>query len=248
MVGEPDPVDTGGETAAEADAKLAALIKPAASGTRREGRARGHGYERRRARSATTTEHGQGGRARGRAHAVPLSTSRAARPRPQRGDRVHRSRSSSAGTSPTRSSRGCARRCSTSGTSTATRSSTAPATSDDLRRPRARRGGHELGPPKMIYTGLTQPFWVDMSIGAVGRHLRRVAVHLLSAVEVHRARPLQARAPDHASRSRCSRAVFFVCGALFCFYFALPTAATSSCWLQHAQSAVDAEHARSTST
>ena len=30
MVGEADPVDNGGETAAEADAKLAALIKPAA--------------------------------------------------------------------------------------------------------------------------------------------------------------------------------------------------------------------------
>jgi len=30
MVGEADPVDTGGQTAAEADAKLAALIKPAA--------------------------------------------------------------------------------------------------------------------------------------------------------------------------------------------------------------------------
>ena len=43
--------------------------------------------------------------------------------------------------------------------------------------------------------GSTEPFWVDMSVGMWAGIFVVVAVHLLSAVEVHRARPLQARAP-----------------------------------------------------
>jgi sec-independent protein translocase protein TatC len=79
----------------------------------------------------------------------------------------------------------------------------------------------DWGPPRLIYTGLTQPFWVDMSIGlwagvfvaspfiffelwrfiAPGLYKKERRVTVVFAV---------------------FSAVFFVCGALFCFEFALP--------------------------
>ncbi len=77
------------------------------------------------------------------------------------------------------------------------------------------------GAPKLIYTSLTQPFWVDMSVG------------LWAGIFV--ASPLifyqlwKFIAPGLYKKERRTSvafaifsAIFFVCGALFCFYFALP--------------------------
>ena len=83
------------------------------------------------------------------------------------------------------------------------------------------KGELDWGPPRLIYTGLTQPFWVDMSIG------------LWAGIFV--ASPLifyqlwKFIAPGLYKRERkigVAFAVFsgllFVAGALFCFYVALP--------------------------
>jgi sec-independent protein translocase protein TatC len=81
--------------------------------------------------------------------------------------------------------------------------------------------GDDWGPPRLIYTGLTQPFWVDMSIGLwagifVGSPF--IFYQLWSFI-----------APGLYKRERritvafaVFSAVFFACGALFCFEFALP--------------------------
>ena len=81
--------------------------------------------------------------------------------------------------------------------------------------------GEDWGPPRLIYTGLTQPFWVDMSVG------------LWAGIFV--ASPLifyqlwRFIAPGLYKRERrvtvafaVFSAVFFAGGALFCFYGALP--------------------------
>jgi sec-independent protein translocase protein TatC len=79
----------------------------------------------------------------------------------------------------------------------------------------------DWGPPKMIYTGLTQPFWVDMSIGLWA------GLFLASPFIFYQL--WQFIAPGLYKRERkigVSFAVFsgvsFVAGALFCFYVALP--------------------------
>ena len=88
--------------------------------------------------------------------------------------------------------------------------------------------GHELikhgtswGPPKLIYTGLTQPFWVDMSVGMWA------GIFVASPLIFYQL--WQFIAPGLYKRERrfgvifaVSSAILFVCGALFCFYFALP--------------------------
>jgi sec-independent protein translocase protein TatC len=88
--------------------------------------------------------------------------------------------------------------------------------------------GHELikngtswGPPKLIYTGLTQPFWVDMSVGMWA------GIFVASPLIFYQL--WQFIAPGLYKRERrvgvvfaVSSALLFVAGALFCFYFALP--------------------------
>jgi sec-independent protein translocase protein TatC len=83
------------------------------------------------------------------------------------------------------------------------------------------KAGTSWGPPKLIYTGLTQPFWVDMSVGMWA------GIFVASPLIFHQL--WQFIAPGLYKRERkigvtfaISSAIFFVCGALFCFYFALP--------------------------
>jgi len=75
------------------------------------------------------------------------------------------------------------------------------------------------GAPRLNYFGLTQPFWVDMSIGLW------VTDHLLSAVEVHRARALQEGAPYRGRVRVFLRGVLRVRGAVLLLLHA--TAAVS---------------------
>ena len=77
------------------------------------------------------------------------------------------------------------------------------------------------GPPKLIYTGLTQPFWVDMSIGLWA------GIFVASPFIFYQL--WKFIAPGLYKKERRTTiafagfsAVFFVCGALFCFEFALP--------------------------
>jgi sec-independent protein translocase protein TatC len=81
--------------------------------------------------------------------------------------------------------------------------------------------GDDWGPPRLIYTGLTQPFWVNMSIALWA------GIFVASPFIFHQL--WQFIAPGLYKRERritvsftVFSAVFFVCGALFCFYFALP--------------------------
>jgi sec-independent protein translocase protein TatC len=87
--------------------------------------------------------------------------------------------------------------------------------------------GHDIpvdldwGAPKLIYTGLTQPFWVDMSIGMwAGIFLASPFIFY----ELWRfiAPGLYKRERKVTAAFAVFSAVFFVSGALFCFYFALP--------------------------
>jgi sec-independent protein translocase protein TatC len=83
------------------------------------------------------------------------------------------------------------------------------------------KAGTSWGPPKLIYTGLTQPFWVDMSIGMWA------GIFVASPLIFHQL--WQFIAPGLYKKERrigvtfaATSALFFVAGALFCFYFALP--------------------------
>ncbi len=79
----------------------------------------------------------------------------------------------------------------------------------------------DWGPPVMIYTGLTQPFWVDMSVGLWA------GIFLSSPFIFYQL--WKFIAPGLYKKERkitvafaVFSAIFFVSGALFCFYFALP--------------------------
>jgi sec-independent protein translocase protein TatC len=81
--------------------------------------------------------------------------------------------------------------------------------------------GTSWGPPRLIYTGLTQPFWVDMSVGMWA------GIFLASPLIFHQI--WQFIAPGLYKKERrvgvtfaVTSAIFFVTGALFCFEFALP--------------------------
>jgi len=83
------------------------------------------------------------------------------------------------------------------------------------------KAGTSWGPPQLIYTGLTQPFWVDMSIGLWA------GVFVASPFMFHQL--WRFIAPGLYKRERrltiyfaVFSAMFFVAGALFCFYFVLP--------------------------
>src|SRR5450631_1658519 len=82
---------------------------------------------------------------------------------------------------------------------------------------------HELsyGAPKLNYFGLTQPFWVDMSIGLWA------GIFVASPIIFYQlwkfiAPGLYKKERRTAVAFAAFSAVFFVCGALFCFYFTLP--------------------------
>jgi sec-independent protein translocase protein TatC len=81
--------------------------------------------------------------------------------------------------------------------------------------------GTSWGPPKLIYTGLTQPFWVNMSVAMWA------GIFVASPLIFHQI--WQFIAPGLYKKERrvgvtfaVMSAIFFVCGALFCFEFALP--------------------------
>ena len=83
-------------------------------------------------------------------------------------------------------------------------------------------GTANWGFQKMIYTGLTQPFWVDMSIGLWA------GIFVASPLVFYQlwkfiAPGLYKRERRYTVSFAMFSAVFFVCGALFCFYFAMPT-------------------------
>ena len=79
----------------------------------------------------------------------------------------------------------------------------------------------DWGPPKLIYTGLTQPFWVDMSIG-MWAGIFVASPFMFYQLWRFIAPGLYKRERRTTVAFACFSAVFFVCGALFCFYFALP--------------------------
>jgi sec-independent protein translocase protein TatC len=81
--------------------------------------------------------------------------------------------------------------------------------------------GTSWGKPTLIYTGLTQPFWTDMSVALWA------GIFVASPVIFHQL--WKFIAPGLYKRERklgvvfaIASAIFFVCGALFCFYVALP--------------------------
>jgi sec-independent protein translocase protein TatC len=79
----------------------------------------------------------------------------------------------------------------------------------------------DWGPPTLIYTGLTQPFWVGMSIGLWA------GLFVASPVIFYQlwkfvAPGLYKKERKLAVAFACFSFVFFICGALFCFYFTLP--------------------------
>lgn len=83
------------------------------------------------------------------------------------------------------------------------------------------KAGTSWGPPKLIYTGLTQPFWVDMSVAIWA------GIFVASPLMFHQL--WKFIAPGMYKRERrmgvafaVMSAIFFVSGALFCFYLALP--------------------------
>ena len=87
--------------------------------------------------------------------------------------------------------------------------------------------GHHLteatnwGPPQLIYTGLTQPFWVDMSVGMWAGIF--VASPLIFFQLWRFIAPgLYKKERRIAVSFAVISALCFAVGALFCYYFALP--------------------------
>jgi sec-independent protein translocase protein TatC len=87
--------------------------------------------------------------------------------------------------------------------------------------------GHALkpddnwGPPKLIYTGLTDVFWTDMSL-ALWAGLFVSSPIIFYQLWKFIAPGLYKRERRMSIAFAVFSAGFFVCGALFCFYFALP--------------------------
>ena len=80
---------------------------------------------------------------------------------------------------------------------------------------------HDWGLPKLIYTGLTQPFWVDMSIG-LWAGIFVASPFIFYQLWRFIAPGLYKKERKTTVYFACFSAVFFVSGALFCFEFALP--------------------------
>jgi sec-independent protein translocase protein TatC len=79
----------------------------------------------------------------------------------------------------------------------------------------------DWGRPRLIYTGLTQPFWVDMSIG-MWAGIFVASPFIFYQLWQFIAPGLYKRERKLAVAFAVFSALFFIGGALFCFYLALP--------------------------
>lgn len=79
----------------------------------------------------------------------------------------------------------------------------------------------DWGPPVMIYTGLTQPFWVDMSIG-LWAGIFVASPFIFYQLWRFIAPGLYKKERRVTVAFAVFSAIFFVSGALFCYYLALP--------------------------
>jgi sec-independent protein translocase protein TatC len=79
----------------------------------------------------------------------------------------------------------------------------------------------DWGPPQMIATGVTQPFWVNMSV-ALWAGIFVASPLIFYQLWKFIAPGLYKRERKIGVTFATLSAVFFVAGALFCFYFALP--------------------------
>jgi sec-independent protein translocase protein TatC len=82
-------------------------------------------------------------------------------------------------------------------------------------------GDVDWGPPKLIYTGLTQPFWVNMSL-ALWAGIFVASPFIFYQLWKFIAPGLYKRERRVGISFAVLSGIFFVAGALFCFYLALP--------------------------
>ncbi|HEX3766475.1 MAG TPA: twin-arginine translocase subunit TatC [Kofleriaceae bacterium] len=87
--------------------------------------------------------------------------------------------------------------------------------------PALKPGEVDWGPPKLIYLSLTQPFWVNMSV-ALWAGIFVASPLIFYQLWRFIAPGLYRRERRVAVAFAVLSAVFFVTGALFCFYVALP--------------------------
>jgi len=87
--------------------------------------------------------------------------------------------------------------------------------------PNLPKGEFDWGPPKLIFTGITQPFWVNMSV-ALWAGIFVASPLIFYQLWRFIAPGLYKRERKVTVTFAVLSAVFFVSGALFCFYFALP--------------------------
>jgi sec-independent protein translocase protein TatC len=81
--------------------------------------------------------------------------------------------------------------------------------------------GADWGPPRLIYTGLTQPFWVNMSV-ALWAGIFVASPFIFYQLWKFIAPGLYKRERKITISFAVLSGVFFASGALFCFSFALP--------------------------
>ena len=87
--------------------------------------------------------------------------------------------------------------------------------------PNLPKGEADWGPPRLIYTGLTQPFWVNMSV-ALWAGIFVASPIIFYQLWKFIAPGLYKRERKVTISFAVLSAVFFIAGALFCFEFALP--------------------------
>jgi sec-independent protein translocase protein TatC len=79
----------------------------------------------------------------------------------------------------------------------------------------------DWGQPRLIFTGLTQPFWVDMSIG-LWAGVFAASPFIFYQLWRFIAPGLYKKERRVAFTFAFFSGVFFICGALFCYYLTLP--------------------------
>ena len=87
--------------------------------------------------------------------------------------------------------------------------------------PALAKGEADWGPPRLIYTSLTQPFWVNMSV-ALWAGLFVASPFIFYQLWQFIAPGLYKRERRIGVAFAVFSAVSFIAGALFCFYLALP--------------------------
>ena len=87
--------------------------------------------------------------------------------------------------------------------------------------PNLPKGEFDWGRPRLIYTGLTQPFWVNMSV-ALWAGIFVASPFIFYQLWRFIAPGLYRRERKVTISFAVLSGVFFAGGALFCFYFALP--------------------------